>query len=215
MPEHQRDSDGLAEHRAQQERELDVAHAHPGRVGEDARERGRARRRAPRATHSGLGWMARLGDQHDAEAGRTIRSGGSGARGRSPRPRPARRRRTPRRTASPDSPNARTQAATSSRVSRARPPGSAALIRTPQRAAAAAQQRATRRAGRCRARRSRVPQHMQAERGLTIERRARHARGDDVQEAPERKPGRETSAARASSIPPLYRRDSAGLAASR
>ena len=61
-PEHQRDGDGLAEHRAHEERQLHVAHAHPGRVGQDGEEE--EQRGAERAQRPG---RARVDERVDGQ----------------------------------------------------------------------------------------------------------------------------------------------------
>ena len=63
-PEHQADADEPPEHRAEQQRELDVAHAHAGRVGERGHEQeagGAERAERP----LGARVERRLRDEHD------------------------------------------------------------------------------------------------------------------------------------------------------
>ena len=75
MPANKRDGDGLSERRAHQQRELDVAHAHSGRVREAAaneEERGTESCQRPLGLRLGRGLRQRA---RSRAAGTTIRFG--------------------------------------------------------------------------------------------------------------------------------------------
>ena len=197
-PDHQRDRHGSPEHRTEQQRELDVAHAHPLRVGErgqEQEERGAEARRAP-TPRSGASRSARRARSRP-RAARPVRDDPVlevGGRDRDERGAEERRRRTP----CPTQPKARKQAATrsasaSSTAGRRTP---IALVAAP---AAAAEQRARRR------RDVVVPRELVAaahagRAGRTIDRFRGTRAATTLRKLPTARPGMNATAERAKSI---------------